>query len=141
EWQNDFAAQKNATALNSSTGGAFVEPLIAKAPKQFKYVAAMPPNAAGQKVTVLFGANVAIFKSTPAKQAAAWEFVKWFTDSEQTATWSLATHYLPVRQSAASSAAFTAGLAKDQTLKAAFEMLPYAKPEPSPAGWQAVRDI
>jgi len=141
DWENDLAAQKTLTRLDSSTSYAFIDPIIAKAPKPFKYVAAAPPTNPGVKLTVMYGANIAIFKTTPQKQAAAWEFIKWFTATPQTAQWSIKTHYLPVRQSAATSPDFAAALAQSQPLKAAFDILPYAKPEPAAAGWQQVRDI
>ena len=141
DWQNDFVAQKNAAHFDSSTGYAFIQPLVNQAPKPFKFVAAAPPNAPGQKVTVMYGPNVAIFKSNPQKQAASWEFIKWFTEADQTAQWSIETHYLPVRKSAAASAGFKKELAANQALKASFDLLPYAKAEPAPAGWQQVRDI
>lgn len=141
DWQNDFAAGKTASTLDSSISYAFVDPLIKKAPQPFKEVVAGPPAIAGQKYTVMYGANVAMFKSSPEKQAAAWQFIKWFTDTDQTAQWSIQTHYLPIRKSAANSDAFKKELEVNQPLKASFDYLQYAHPEPNVAGWQAVRDI
>jgi len=141
DWQNDFVAQKNAAHFDSSTGYAFIQPLVNQAPKPFKFVAVAPPNAPGQQVTVMYGPNVAIFKSDPQKQAASWEFIKWFTEADQTAQWSIKTHYLPVRKSAAAGVDFKRELDASQALKAAFDLLPYAKAEPAPAGWQQVRDV
>jgi ABC-type glycerol-3-phosphate transport system substrate-binding protein len=140
DWQNDFAAGKTAAILESSTSYAFLEPLVKKAPAPVHYQVAAPPSDPDHKLTVMYGANVAIFKSTPAKQAAAWQFVKWFTDTQQTAAWSIKTHYLPVRKSAAETPEFKRELASNQALKAAFDELPHARPEPNVAGWQAVRD-
>ncbi|MBV8083884.1 MAG: extracellular solute-binding protein, partial [Chloroflexi bacterium] len=141
DWENDLAAQKTIARMDSSTSYAFIDPLIAKAPKPFKYTAAAPPTDGTHKVTVMYGANIAIFKTTPQKQEAAWEFIKWFTDTAQTAQWSIKTHYLPIRQSAAKSADYSAALAQSQPLKAAFDSLAIAKPEPPASGWQQVRDI
>ena len=46
------------------------------------------------------GPNVAIMKdSTSAERLAAWLFIKYITDTEQTAKWSMLTGYLPVRTS------------------------------------------
>src|SRR5206468_1193426 len=140
DWQNDFAAQKTAATHGSSVGYPFVKPLVDQSPKPFKWVVAAPPYT-GQKLTVMYGANVAVMKSTPEKQAAAWTFIKWFTDTDQTAQWSIATHYLPVRKSAANSDAYKKELDSNQPMKAAFDYLQYAQPEPNLAGWQAVRDI
>ncbi len=140
DWEADLAAQKTVARLDSSTGYAFLTPLFQKAPTQFNWVTTPPPNS-GQPLTVMYGANVAMFKSTPDKQAAAWQFIQWFTDTDQTATWSIKTHYLPVRKSAANNADFKKELAANASLKASFDFLQYARPEPNVAGWQQIRDI
>jgi hypothetical protein len=45
-----------------------------------------------------------IFKSGDRKrELAAWKFIKWFTDTAQTAKWSAKTCYMPVRKSAMQS--------------------------------------
>jgi multiple sugar transport system substrate-binding protein len=47
------------------------------------------------------GPNVAILSnSSDAERLAAWLFIKYITDAEQTARWSMETGYLPVRYSA-----------------------------------------
>ena len=140
DWEADLAAQKTAARFDSSTGYAFLTPLFQKAPTQFNWITAAPPSS-GQPLTVMYGANVAMFKSTPEKQAAAWQFIRWFTDTDQTATWSIKTHYLPVRKSAANNPDFKKELAGNPSLKASFDFLQYARPEPNVAGWQQIRDI
>ncbi len=141
DWENDFVAQKNVARLDSSTGATFLAALLQKAPAQFKWVAAAPPSDGTHKVTVMYGANIAMFKSTPEKQAAAWTFIKWFSEAPQTATWSIKSHYLPVRKSAAATADFQKELAANAPLKADFDYLANAVPEPNVAGWQQVRDV
>lgn len=50
------------------------------------------------------GPNVAIMSNTTdAERLAAWLFIKYITDAEQTAKWSMLTGYLPVRYSAYNS--------------------------------------
>jgi multiple sugar transport system substrate-binding protein len=57
------------------------------------------------------GPNVAIMSnSTDAERLAAWLFIKYITDAEQTAQWSMLTGYLPVRYSAYDSATYQAFL-------------------------------
>ena len=52
-------------------------------------------------ISAISGANIVIFKSgDPKRERAAWEFIKWFTDTEQTAKWSARTCYMPLRKSA-----------------------------------------
>jgi ABC-type glycerol-3-phosphate transport system substrate-binding protein len=89
----------------------------------------------------MYGANIAMFKSTPEKQAAAWEFIKWFADTDQTAYWSIKTHYLPVRKSSLNQPDFKKELDSNQALKASFDYLQYARPEPNVAGYQQIRDL
>ena len=63
-------------------------------------VAALPQGPAGQG-NVMQGTNLVIFsKATPTQQQAAWTFMKWLTEPQQTAYWASHTGYLPVRQSA-----------------------------------------
>ena len=53
------------------------------------------------------GPNVAIMEdSTDAERLAAWLFIKYITDAEQTAKWSMLTGYLPVRTSGYESAVY-----------------------------------
>jgi multiple sugar transport system substrate-binding protein len=66
-------------------------------------VANLPHSAGASPATVLYGGSVAMFKTTPEKQLAAWQFIKYFTTPEVTADWSVATGYMPVRQSAVQS--------------------------------------
>lgn len=67
-------------------------------------IANIPHSAGASPATVLYGGSLAIFKSTPEKQLAAWQFMKYFSSPEVTADWSVATGYTPVRQSAVQSA-------------------------------------
>lgn len=51
--------------------------------------------------SAISGSNVVVFKNADKKrEKAAWEFIKWFTDTEQTAKWSYLTNYMPIRKSA-----------------------------------------
>ena len=51
------------------------------------------------------GANLAIL-SRAKDQAAAWEFIRWMTSPETNLAWSIASGYLPLRQSVVQSAAY-----------------------------------
>ncbi|NUQ00476.1 MAG: ABC transporter substrate-binding protein, partial [Armatimonadetes bacterium] len=100
----------------------------------------LPVKTGEKPMTVMFGANICIFKSTPAKERAAWEFIKYFTSTEVTARWSMASGYLPVRKSAAKLPAYEQFVAAAPQNRAALDLLPVARPEPNVAGWQSVRD-
>ncbi|TME76798.1 MAG: extracellular solute-binding protein, partial [Chloroflexi bacterium] len=83
DWQNDFAASKLAFTMGSTSS----RPFIAGAMKTpVKWNVGVPPQTDPTKPrTVMYGANVAVLKSTPQKQLASWLFVKWFSDQAQTA--------------------------------------------------------
>lgn len=88
--------------------------------------------------TVMYGASACVFRTTTDKQKAAWLFLKWFTDTEQTAKWGSQSGYMPVRASAA--ALLDDFFAANPIAKQQFEdIVPYGKPEPSVRGEQEIR--
>jgi multiple sugar transport system substrate-binding protein len=60
-------------------------------------VSTLPTTLPKPRVNV-YGASLSVFRSTPEKQLAAWLFIKWLTEPEQSARWTRATGYFPVRQ-------------------------------------------
>jgi ABC-type glycerol-3-phosphate transport system substrate-binding protein len=135
--RKDFSAGECAFVIRSST----TRPYIAKDIKdKFKWDMAIIPHAEGVKpATVLFGANVAVMKTTPQRQRAAWHFVRYFSSKDVTAQWATGTGYLPVRMSAAETKAVQDFFAASPRSRRAFDALPHARPEPGVGGWQAVR--
>src|SRR5262249_49621077 len=92
--------------------------------------------------TVMYGANAAVLKSTPEKQLAMWRFLKWFSESDQTAKWATQSYYMPVRKTAASSHALKDYWAKtDPQGKQAFDLIGTSVPEPNVRGQQDIRDV
>lgn len=74
-------------------------------------VAPIPQWDENNKSAVQQGPNVAIMSNTTdAERLAAWLFIKYITDAEQTAKWSMLTGYLPVRHSGYNSAEYQAFL-------------------------------
>jgi multiple sugar transport system substrate-binding protein len=140
DWQSAFAQGKVAFTMGSTSG----RPFIAGAMKTpVDWIVSAPPQADPAKPrTVMYGANVAIFKSTPQKQLAAWYFVKWFNETAQTADWSTKSYYMPVRKSAANDAALKQYWStKDPQGKQSFDLIGVSYPEPNVRGWQDVRDV
>ncbi len=89
-----------------------------------------------------YGANIAVFKTTDLKQAAAWLFIKWFTEREQTVQWSITSSYMPLRRSAAEHPKLKEYWEKeDPQGKQAFDLARTAKPEPNIRGVQDIRPI
>ena len=90
--------------------------------------------------TVIYGGSFCVFKTDEAKQKAAWLFLKFFTDTEQTAKWGSQSGYMPVRASAA--ALLEDYLAKNPVAKEQIEMIvPNGYPEPNVLGEQEIRDF
>lgn len=135
EYQNEFLAGKAAMIEGSSVSLAFIE-------GKYTFELGIAPLPAGKHDTQLVaGTDVVIFATTAAQQQRAWEFVKWFTDTPQTARWAAETGYLPVRKSAMQHPALVARLEKYPGLAEAYEQLDRAQVQPKAKGWYAGRNI
>ena len=136
--RKDFSSGRCAFLIRSSTTRPYIDEDIKD---RLKWDMTIIPHAKGvEPVTVLFGANIAVMKTTPERQRAAWQFVRYFCSKAVTAKWSTGTGYLPVRKSAAETDEVKAFFAKSPRNRRAFDTLPFARPEPGTFGWQAVRD-
>ena len=89
----------------------------------------------------MFGGNITVFRTTPIKQAASWEWIKFFIDNDQTVQWAIKSSYMPTRKSAAESADMKAHWEKEPQAKQAFDLTPYARPEPDITAWQDIRTL
>ena len=99
------------------------------------------PHAEGcDPVTVLFGANICMFKTSPEVQRGAWEFIKYFVSTDVTAYWATESGYLPVRKSALETDLLQEYLAESPEALEPLQALEHARPEPSIQGWQEVRN-
>jgi sn-glycerol 3-phosphate transport system substrate-binding protein len=145
DYQTDFGLGKVAMVHQSTTGRPFFRgEIIDKATnkERFKWgIGMIPQKDTAKPVTVMFGGNVALFRSTPLKQAAGWEWIKFFTDKDQTAVWSVKSSYMPLRKSSAEHPDIKALWDKDPQAKQSFDLTKYAKPEPNITAWQDIRDI
>jgi multiple sugar transport system substrate-binding protein len=135
EYQNEFLAGKVAMIEGSSVSLAFIE-------GKYTFELGIAPLPAGLRDTQLVaGTDVVVFSGSPEQRQRAWRFIKWFTDTPQTARWAAETGYLPVRASAMNEPVLVARLDKYPGLRAAFEQLDRALPQPKAKGWYAGRDI
>jgi sn-glycerol 3-phosphate transport system substrate-binding protein len=118
------------------------DPFIAKAVNgAFEIGMAAVPTAPGKPVKSLFsGTNLAIMKSTPEKQQAAWDFINWLTQTKQTAYWTVQTNYLPVRKSALGEQIVKDYIAKTPRFQVALDLIPTGYPGISVAGWAEARN-
>ncbi|MBF0543532.1 MAG: ABC transporter substrate-binding protein [Candidatus Riflebacteria bacterium] len=136
--QNDFKAQRTAMIDNSIVSKVFME-MGAGIP--FDYGVAPLPGAATSAV-ILSGTNINIFDNgDPRKIKGAWDFIKFFTNTENGAEWSYKTTYMPVRKSSLSSKNLQKVLEADKNLKAPYVQLDRCFFEPRLGCWFEVRDL
>jgi multiple sugar transport system substrate-binding protein/sn-glycerol 3-phosphate transport system substrate-binding protein len=135
--QTDFANGKALFTFGSTAGLPYYDAAVEG---RFNWSIAPLPHDTENPVVDMYGPSITVFKTTPEKQLASWLFLKWFTGPEQTARWAITTGYFPVRRSAAQSGEMLAHFSENPLYARAFSFLPYAKTEPTIAGWQAVRD-
>ncbi|MBC8385735.1 MAG: ABC transporter substrate-binding protein [Candidatus Cloacimonetes bacterium] len=133
--QNDFLAGKVAMYEDSSVSIAYMK----NTGIDFNIgISAVPIKIT--KRNIISGTNVAIFKNEDEKiMKAAWEFIKWFTDTKQTAKWSELTYYMPVRKSAFEVEALKNRLASNPEIAAVYDQLNYATFEPQMSEWFETR--
>ena len=138
DWQNDFGARKVAMSPVTTIAG---DPFIAKAVNNaFEIGMAPVPTSPGKPVKSLFsGTNLAVMTSTPEKQQAAWDFVKWLTEPKQSAYWTVQTNYLPVRKSALNEQILKDYIARTPRFQVALDLIPTGAPGISVAGWADAR--
>jgi multiple sugar transport system substrate-binding protein len=134
EYQNDFLAGKVGMIEGSTVSLAFIQ-------DKYDFELGVAPVPAGKtRGVTIAGTNVVIFsEATRREQEAAWEFIKWFTDTDQTARWAAGTFYAPVRRSAFDTDTLSARFAAFPGLRETFDQLEYASFEPKIAGWYAGR--
>ncbi len=136
EGQKDFTAQKVAFYQDSSVSMAY----MLRTGINFNMgISAVPVNKTKQNL--ISGTNVVIFKNEEdrKKEKASWEFVKWFTDTEQTARWSELTYYMPVRKSAMEVEALKNRIASNPEIASVYDQLNYATFEPQISEWFETR--
>jgi ABC-type glycerol-3-phosphate transport system substrate-binding protein len=135
EGQKDFTARKIAFYEDSSVSMAY----MLRTGIDFNLgISAIPIKET--KRNIISGTNVVIFDSETEKvEQAAWEFVKWFTDTAQTARWSELTYYMPVRKSAFQEYAIKHRLEMNPEIASVYEQLEYATFEPQISEWFETR--
>ncbi|MBE3597324.1 MAG: ABC transporter substrate-binding protein [Limnochordaceae bacterium] len=135
--EQDFAAGKVAAYATSVPGRPYVEQAVGD---KFEWGIGPLPTRSSRRTPVA-GTDLVIFsKATPEQQKAAWTFVKWLVEPQQTARWSMETFYLPVRQSAMKVPAFQEYLRRDPRNGAALVLLPYAVTDPPIQEWNRIRN-
>lgn len=138
QYTADFGNGRLAMFIGSSTAREFVIPAVGG---KFPWgCAVIPQKDPAHPITVQYGANMVIFKTTPEKQRAAWRFVRWLAEPEQTMYWATQSSYMPLRRSVAERPEMKAYWEKDPQARQCFQIARYGAAEPNVRGWQDVRD-
>lgn len=141
DWQNPFAQGKVAFAVSTSVSRPFIEQAMPK-DKTFKVGMAPLPTGAKGGATDLFGNNLVIFsKASADNQRAAWLFMKWLTEVDQTVWWSLQSGYMPLRTSALSAPDFKAAAEKDDRVLVAINALRTGHGIPASPDWTKIQPV
>lgn len=137
-YPNAELADRRALFIASNvTGLASQEAAFARAGSSDHWTAIPFPSAVGEPVIDAYGPSLAVVRSTPAKQLAAWLFLKWLVQPEVQARWTERYGTLPTRASVGSL--LTTYQKKHPQWAAALELLPFARSEPRRLSWEVVR--
>ncbi len=84
-----------------------------------------------------------LMRSAPEEEKrAAWEFVRWMCEDEQTIDWSTRTGYMPITQSAVERLAASGWYARHPNDRVAYDQLAAAAPWPwAPDLFRVERDV
>lgn len=135
---NDFARGKVAMIFVLTTQLPDVFKAV-QARGGFRWSVSPVPYGKRDPSLTISGPSWVMLHSSPAKQLAAWLFVKWFSDTAQTVSWSQQTGLLPLRKSAAAGLADE--LASNTGLKVAFDLLAVAKAQPDIPAWGSIAEL
>jgi multiple sugar transport system substrate-binding protein len=140
DWQTDFAAGRLALYFSSTASLPFIKDVADRSGARWS-IASIPQSDPTKARTAQFGANVAVLRSTTEKQLASWLFIRWLTETDQTAQFAATSYFMPVRASAAGSQVLKDYWAKVPQGKQAFDLIELSSPESNVHGQQEIRDV
>jgi multiple sugar transport system substrate-binding protein len=137
EDEDDLGSQHIGMMVNTIAGYSFVQRSVGG-----RFTLRTAPVPAGPKgpAVEMFGTNACVFsKASRDVQQGAFQFIKYFTNAENTAQWSQQTGYMPVRQSAFKSMQ-TSFYPQNPNLKVAVDQMPHAIFAPSVPVWDQAQN-
>ena len=140
DWQTDLASGKLALYFSSTASLPFMKDVADRSGARWS-IANLPQSDPAKARTAQFGANVAILRTTTEKQLASWLFIKWLTETDQTAQFAATSYFMPVRASAADAPVLKDYWAKVPQGKQAFDLIEHSAPESNVHGQQEIRDV
>ncbi|MBT3341688.1 MAG: extracellular solute-binding protein [Gemmatimonadetes bacterium] len=127
-----FAQGRTLFALRSSSAVPQFSAAV-EANANFSWNVAAVPHTGQEPVQNVYGASLAVAKSTDEQQLASWMFIRWLIQPEQQDRWAKASSYFPVRRSVAHRLG--------PYFRAAYNLLEYGRPEPTVGGYEPVRAL
>jgi multiple sugar transport system substrate-binding protein/sn-glycerol 3-phosphate transport system substrate-binding protein len=137
--QEHFGEGRILFTFSSTSGIPYYRDLVSEGGGFAWSISTMPTTLDTPRVDI-YGASLSIMHTTPEKQLASWLFIKWLTEPEQSARWSRASNYFPVRQSVAAELADY--FAENPQYEKAFGFLGYDLTiEPGVIAYDECRDL
>jgi ABC-type glycerol-3-phosphate transport system substrate-binding protein len=99
------------------------------------------PAVPGNEVVNSYGAGTGILAHNDIEDRAAWLFIKWLSERDQTARWGAVSGYFPVRISAETHISITTKMANDAQYAQAYGLLALGRSEPGIRGWDSIRNV
>ena len=128
----------NAGLLGSFLGTCTYEPYIL--PNGFEYAVAPSPLGGVQDWTPIFSRGAIVFASDEATEAAACDFLEFFTNTENSARWAMNIGSLSPYSDSAQLSEYTAYVADSIVLTEAVKSMEYAYSTPAVVGAPVVRN-
>ena len=131
----EFAAGKAAMIWHSTGSQAFMRKNVkvkwglGRIPKRMQFA---PPSGGG---------NMLMFSTDPARQKAAWTFMRWMSDPRQAARWSIASGYLATNIASWELPEMQALIKEHPEVLITREQLKDARVEPAAPKYNVARDI
>ena len=137
--QTDFSLGKAVFTFGSTAGLPYYATAIKQAGKVQNWGIAPGPHTTPNPVVDIYGPSVTIFKTTTAKEQAAFLWLKFLMSKDANAQWVQATSYFPAR---ASTKDALADFIKANPLYGnAYGWLQYGRGEPTQAAWNPIRNF
>ncbi len=137
-FSNPFGSQAVASYIGSPAGYGFVESAVAG---QFEFDVAPIPQGGSEEYVSSWGGGYVIFKTTDAKQKAAYEFIKHLTSPEVLADWSASFGVVPAYQAAVEQPLFQEFLTNNPAIAASSAQMHRVGYLPAVKGSAAIRTI
>ncbi len=131
QWQA-LAQGRSLFALGSTSGLPILRAAMETGPG-FAWDIAALPHLGSQPISNIYGGSMAVCRSEPEQQLAAWLFIKWLTDPVQQNRWVQETNYFPVRRSTAPELA--------DYYQRIFDLLRTSQSEPAVGHYEEVRRL